>query len=90
MIERRYSAGSDGKETACNAGNLGLIPGLGRFPGEGKGCLLQYSGLETSMDCRVHGVTKSRTRLSNYNNAEVPGTDEGAGDAVVHATVFSP
>ena len=37
-----------------------------------------------------HGVTKSRTRLSNYNNAEVPGTGEGAGDAVVHETVFSP
>ena len=42
--------GSDGKESACNAGDLGLIPGLGRSPGEGKGYPLQYSGLENSMD----------------------------------------
>ena len=42
---------SVGKESACNAGDLGLIPGLGRFPGEGKGYPLQYSGLENSMDC---------------------------------------
>ena len=40
-----------GKESACNAGDLGAIPGLGRFPGEGKGYPLQYSGLENSMDC---------------------------------------
>ena len=45
-------------------GDLGLIPGLGRFPGEGNGYLLQYSGLENSMDCIVHGVTKSWTRLN--------------------------
>ena len=43
------------------------IPGLGRSPGEGKGYPLQYSGLENSMDCTVHGVTKSRTRLSNFH-----------------------
>ena len=42
--------GSDGKESACNAGDLGLIPGLERSPGEGKGYLLQCSGLESSMD----------------------------------------
>ena len=54
---------SVGKESACKAGDLGLIPGLGRSAGEGKGDLLQYSGLEDSMDCIVHGVTKSRTRL---------------------------
>ena len=41
---------SAGKESACNAGDLGLTPGLGRPPGEGKGCPLQYSGLENSMD----------------------------------------
>ena len=41
---------SAGKESACKVGNLGLIPGLGRSPGEGKGCPLQYSGLENSMD----------------------------------------
>ena len=58
--------GSAGKESACNAGNKGLIPGLGRSSGEGKGCPLQYSGLENSMDCRVHGVTKSQTQLRNF------------------------
>ena len=49
------------KESAHNAGDLGLIPGLGRSPGEGKGYPLQHSGLENSMDCIAHGVTKSRT-----------------------------
>ena len=48
-----------GKESSCNAGDLGLIPGLVRSPGEGKGYLLQYSSLGTSMDCIVHGVAKS-------------------------------
>ena len=56
-----FSGGSAGKESACNAGNLGLIPGLGRFPGEGKGYPLQYSGLKNSMDCIVHGVAKNWT-----------------------------
>ena len=55
-----FHCGSAGKESACNVGDLGLIPGLGRSPGEGKGYPLQYSGLENSMDCRVHGVTKSQ------------------------------
>ena len=55
-----------GKEFACNAGDLGLIPGLGRSPGEGNGYPLQYSGLENSMDrgswqATVHGVVKSHT-----------------------------
>ena len=58
---------SVGKESACNARDLGSIPGLGRSPGEGRGYLLQYSGLENSMDCTVHGVTKSRTRLSDFH-----------------------
>ena len=53
--------GSAGKESAHNVGDLGLIPGFRRCPGEGKGYLLQYSGLENSMDCIVHGVAKSRT-----------------------------
>ena len=52
--------GSAGKESACSAGDLGLIPGLGRSPGEEKSYPLQYSGLENSMDCIVHGVPKSR------------------------------
>ena len=55
-----FPGGSDGKESACNAGDLGSIPGLGRSPGEEKGYLLQYSGLENSIDI-VHGVAKSRT-----------------------------
>ena len=49
-----------GKESTCNAGDPGLIPGLGRFPGEGIGYPLQYSGLENSMDCIVHEVAKSQ------------------------------
>ena len=59
-----FPCGSAGKESACNAGDLGLIPELGRSPGEGKGYPLQYSGLENFMDCIVHGVSKSQTWLS--------------------------
>ena len=57
--EMGFPCGSTDKEFACNAGGLGAIPGLGRSPGEGKGCLFQHSSLENSMDCIVHGVTKS-------------------------------
>ena len=52
---------SVGKESTCNAGDLGSIPGLGRSPIEGKSYPLRYSGLETTMDCIVDGVAKSRT-----------------------------
>ena len=62
-----FPYGSAGKESACNAGELGSIPGLGRSPGEGNGYPLQNSGLENSMDCIVHGVAKSWTRLSNFH-----------------------
>ena len=55
------SGGSDGKESACNVGDPGSIPGLGRSPGKGKGYPLQDSGLVNSMDWIVHGVAKSRT-----------------------------
>ena len=55
-----FACGSAGKESARSAGDLGLIPGLGRPPGEGKGYPLQYSGLENPIDCIVHGVAKSR------------------------------
>ena len=51
--------GSAGKESACNVGDLGSIPGLGRSPGEGNNYPPQYSGLENSMDCTVHGVAES-------------------------------
>ena len=64
---RNIPHSSVGKESACNAGDLGWIPGLGRSPGEGTGYPLQYSGLENSTDCIVHGVTKSRTQLSNFH-----------------------
>ena len=59
--------GSPGKESACNAGDWGLIPGLGRSPREGKGYPLQYSALKNSMDCIVHGVAKSWTLLSDFH-----------------------
>ena len=60
--------GSAGKESACNVGDLSSIPGLGKPLGEGKGYPLWYSGLENSMDCKVHGVAKSWTRLSNFHS----------------------
>ena len=62
-----FPGGSVGEESTCHAGDLGLIPGLGRSPGEGKGYPLQSSGLRNSMDCIVHGVAKSQTRLSNFH-----------------------
>ena len=58
---------SAGKESTCNGGDLGSIPGLGRSAGEGKGYPLQYPGLENSMDCVVPGEVKSRTRLSHFH-----------------------
>ena len=58
---------SAGKESACNAGNLGSFSGLGRSPGEGKGYPLQYSGLENT----VHGVAKSWTQLSDFHFIEI-------------------
>ena len=66
-----FPCGSVGKESACNVGDLGLIPGLGRSPGEGKGYPLQHSGLENPMDSTVHGVAESDTteRLSLSNRA---------------------
>ena len=62
-----FPCGLAGNESTCSAGNLGLIPGLGRSPGEEKCYPLQYSGLENSMDCIVHGVAKSRPRLSDFH-----------------------
>ena len=56
-----FPCGSAGKESTRHAGDLGLIPGLGRSLGEGKGYPLQYPGLENSVDCIVHGATKSQT-----------------------------
>ena len=56
-----FPCGSAGKESTCNAGDLGSTSGLGRSPGEGKSYPLQYSELENPMDCIVHGVAKSWT-----------------------------
>ena len=68
---RGFPGGSEVKASACNAGDLGSIPGSGRSPGEGNGNPLQYSFLENPMDggawwATVHGVAKSRTRLSDF------------------------
>ena len=65
-----FPCGSAGKESACTAGDLGSIPGLGRSPGEGKGHPLQYSGLENSVNCIVLGVTKSRTQLTYFTSVQ--------------------
>ena len=62
-----FPIGSAGKESSCNAGDLGSIPGLGRAPGEGNGYPFQYSGLENSMDSTVLGVPKSQTQLSDFH-----------------------
>ena len=66
MSMRGFPDGSDGKESARNAGDPGLIPGAGRFPGEGNGYPLQYSCMKNYMDkgvwwATVHGITKSQT-----------------------------
>ena len=68
-----FPCGSAGKESACIVEDLGLIPGLGRSPGKGKGCPFQYSGLEKSMDCMVYSIAcivvsaKSQTQLSDFH-----------------------
>ena len=62
-----FPCGSAGKESACNTGDLGSIPGVRRAPREEKGYPFRYSGLENSMDCTVHGVAKSQTRLSDFH-----------------------
>ena len=69
-MKKGFPGGSDGKESACNAEDLGLIPTLGRSPGVGNGYPLQYSCLENPMDrgdlwAIVHGVAKSQTQLSD-------------------------
>ena len=70
-----FPCGSAGKESMCNMGDLGSIPGLGRSPGEGNGTPLQYSCLENPRDGRawwaaIYGVAQSRTRLSDLAAAE--------------------
>ena len=67
FLHMGFPGGSASKESTYKEGKLGLIPGLGRSPGEGKGYPLQHSGLENSMGCIVHGVAKSRTRLGDFH-----------------------
>ena len=62
-----FPDGSGGKTSACHVGDMSLIPGSGRYPGEGNGYPLQYSGLENPMDCIVNGVTKSQTQLGDFH-----------------------
>ena len=74
-IPHSFQSGSDGKESACSAGDLGSIPGSGRSPGNGY--LPQYSCLENSKNreawrATVHGVTKSRRRLSDFHFISLP------------------
>ena len=69
-LNGNFPVGSDGKESACNVGDPGSIPELGRYPGEGNGNPLQYSCLENPMDrgawrAIVHGVAESQIRLSD-------------------------
>ena len=59
MLNLGFLGDSDRKESTCNAGDMGSISGLGRSAGEGNSYPLQYSGMENSMDCIVHGVAKS-------------------------------
>ena len=66
-LDMRYLWRSDRKESTCNAEDPGLIPGSVRSSGEGNGHPLQYSGLESSMDCIVHWVAKSRTWLNDFH-----------------------
>ena len=73
-MDRAFPGGSNGKESACNVGDLGLIPGWGRYPGEGTGNPLQYSCLENPRDrgawwVAVYGVAQSRTRLKQLSNS---------------------
>ena len=76
--EKGFPCGSAGKESACNAGDLGSILGLRRSPGEGKGYPLQYSGLENSMGCIVHGVAKSQTWLGDFHFTHTQEMDQTA------------
>ena len=62
-----FPGGLAGKESSCNTTDLGSNPGLGRSPGEGNCYPLQYSGLENSMDCIDHGVSKSWKGLNNFH-----------------------
>ena len=67
IASRDFPGGSDSKESACNAGDLGSIPGSGRSPGEGNGYPLQYSCLENSMDMDPGGLQSMQSRRIRHN-----------------------
>ena len=93
MAGMGFPGGSAGKESVCNAGDLGSIPGLGRSPGEGNDYSLQYSGLENSMDYIVHGVAKSWTQLNDFHFQRLRWThlrDLGVGAEEGHMVCGSP
>ena len=67
VLFRGFPGGSAGQESACNGGDLGWIPRLGRSAGEGNGYPLQYSDLENSIDCIAHGIAKSWSQQSDFH-----------------------
>ena len=71
-----FPCGSAGKESTYNVGDLGSIPGLGRSPGEGTGYSLQYSDLENSKDCLVHGVMDMTKKLNSYRKVNLESSSE--------------
>ena len=74
-----FPCGSAGRDSACNVEDLGLIPGLGRSSGEGKGYPLQYSGLENSMDYTVHGVADEHDSVTFTSILEELNGESGQG-----------
>ena len=67
LLDKGFPGGSVGKESACNVGHMGLIPGLESSPGEWKSYQLKCSALEDAINCIVHGVANSRTLLSDFH-----------------------
>ena len=93
---RGLPGGSEVKASACNAGDLGSIPGSGRSPGEGNGNPLQYSCLENPMDrgawwATVHGVAKSQTRLGDFTFTQMKREERQPGNCfgLLHVLWFS-
>ena len=84
-----FPCGSADKESACNAGDLGLILRLGRFPEEGKGYPFQYCGRENSMDYIIHGVTKSQTWLSNFQKKKKREREREEAYCIAQGTLFN-
>ena len=82
-----FPYGSVGKESTCNMGDLGSVPGFGRYPGERKGYPLQYSDLENSMDCIVHGVAKSQTQSERLSLSYL---DQGERNLCPKSQVLGP